>query len=69
MLHTLTMTDHSGDSRETKTLLFRTEAGAKGYAAKRGDFYGMRRYQLNGRLHVPGTDTSLAEEPVEGGAA
>jgi hypothetical protein len=68
-MHKLTITDHSGDFRETKSLMFRTEEGAKGYAAKKGDFYGMHSYELNGKLHIAGTDASLAEEPVSGVAA
>lgn len=65
-MHELTITDLSGDFREATTLLFRTEEGAKGYAAKLGDFYGMHRYELDGRHHTPGTDSSLAVEPVSG---
>lgn len=65
MTHRLTITDLSGDRRDTDTLLFRTPEGARGYAARRGDYFGMRRYALDGRDIAPNAAaTPLAEEPV-----
>ncbi len=63
--HRLTVCDLSGDIRDWQTLLFRTEAGAKGYAASRGCFYGMHQYKLNGRqIHPDDAFLEHAERPV-----
>ena len=62
-LHTLEIIDLSGSFRDQQTLLFRTEQGALGWAARRGTMYGTIEYTLNGKRATP-TDASEAEQPA-----
>ena len=62
--HALAVHDLSADLSDVTTLLFRTEAGARGYAARKGSLYGMRQFRLDGfRLALDPADAEFAEEP------
>ena len=63
MTHTLTTTDLTCDLKDETHLLFRTESGARGYAARKGTLGGMLQYQLDGRRFIPtGDDLPHREE-------
>ena len=64
-LHALEIFDMSGDITDRETLLFRTERGARGWAARVGTLHGYRSFKLNGKsIGIDQDDAPFAEDTV-----